>query len=96
MKNIVVITLVALVCWASPTLADEDIGIFETILQSSVSFSETNQALEEAIAASELQLHATHVVRVPDDKHEAKVYVLTSPAFAEAAAAEYSRRAMSK
>jgi len=32
----------------------ESIGIFETILES-------------AIAESELQLHASHVVRVPDD-----------------------------
>jgi len=91
MKNIVVISLVALVFSASPTLADEEIGIFETILQSSVSFAETNQALEEAIAASALQLHATHVVRVPDDAHQAKVYVLTSPAYVEAAAAESPR-----
>jgi hypothetical protein len=91
MKNTVLISLVALVLWASPTIADEDIGIFETVLQSSVSFSDTNQALEQAIAASDLQLHASHVVRVPDSKHEAKVYVLTSPAFVEAAASESAR-----
>lgn len=91
MKNIVVSVLVALALWASPTLADERIGIFETILESSVSFSATNDALEQAIAESGLRLHATHVVRVPDAMHEAKVYVLTSPAFAAVAAAEPSR-----
>ena len=91
MKNIVVTALVAFAFWASPTLADERIGIFEAVLESSVSFSETNQALEQALATSELQLQATHVVRVPDDMHQAKVYVLTSPAFAEAAAAESPR-----
>ncbi len=91
MKNIVVIALVTLLIWASPTLADESIGIFETVLESSVSFSETSQALEQALATSELRLQATHVVRVPDDMHQAKVYVLTSPAFAEAAAAESPR-----
>jgi hypothetical protein len=72
-------------------LADDEIGIFETVLESSVSFSETNDALAQAIAASELQLHATHVVRVPDSQHEAKVYVLTSPAFAAEAASESPR-----
>jgi len=90
MKKII-LALVALILWAPLSLADEDIGIFETILESSVSFSETNQALEEALAASDLKLHATHVVRVPDDMHQAKVYVLTSPAFLAAAAAESPR-----
>jgi len=90
MKRIVV-ALVALAVWAPPALADEDIGIFETILESSVSFSETNSAVEQAIAASELQLHAEHDVRVPGRKHQAKLYVLTSPAYVEAAAAEAPR-----
>lgn len=91
MKNIVAIALVAFALWASPTLADERIGIFEAIFESSVSFSATNEALEQAIAESGLQLQATHVVRVPEAMHQAKVYVLTSPAFAAAAAAEPPR-----
>ena len=91
MKKNIVVALVALVAWASPTLADDKIGIFETILESSVSFSATSDALEQAIAASDLQLHATHVVRVPDSQHEAKIFVLTSPAFAAEAASESPR-----
>jgi len=93
MNRVVVVALVALVCWASPTLADKDIGIFETLLESSVSFSETTDAIESALAGSEtgLVLHASHVVRVPDDTHQAKVYVLTSPAYTEAAAGESAR-----
>ena len=91
MKKNVAIALVALVVWASPALADEKIGIFETVLESSVSFPATNTALEQAIAASGLQLHATHVVRVPDSEHEAKLYVLTSPALVAAAADESPR-----
>jgi hypothetical protein len=92
-KNIVVVALLTLVFWAPATLADENIGIFETILESSVSFSETTDAIESAFAGSEtdLVLHASHVVRVPDDMHQAKVYVLTSPAYAEAAAGESAR-----
>ena len=93
MKNIVVISLLALLSWAPATFADESIGIFETIRESSVSFSETTDAIESALAKSgtELVLHASHVVRVPDDMHQAKVYVLTSPAYAEAAAGESPR-----
>lgn len=93
MKNIVVISLLALVSWAPATLAAESIGIFETVHESSVSFSETTGAIESALAGTEtgLVLHASHVVRVPDDMHQAKVYVLTSPAYAEAAAGESAR-----
>jgi ribosome-binding factor A len=92
-KNIVIVALLALVSWAPATLADESIGIFETIRESSVSFSETTDAIESGLAGSEteLVLHASHVVRVPDDMHQAKVYVLTSPAYAEAAAGESPR-----
>jgi len=91
MKKNVVVALVALVVWASPTLADDKIGIFETVLESSVSFSETNEALEQAIGGSKLQLHGTHVVTVPGGKHQATVYVLTSPALVDAAAGESPR-----
>jgi hypothetical protein len=91
MKKLVIV-LVALV-WAPPSFADDKIGIFETILESSVPFFETYTALEEAIAGSELQLQATHDVRVPGDEHKARLYVLTSPAFVDAAAAESPRTA---
>jgi len=93
MKNIVVTSLLALVSWAPATFAAESIGIFETLRESSVSFSETTGAIESALAGSEteLVLHASHVVRVPDDMHQAKVYVLTSPAYAGDAAGESPR-----
>jgi len=91
MKKVVVIALVVLAFWAPPVLADDSIGIFETILESSVSFSESNDALQQAITQSELQLHASHNVRLPNDLHQARVYVLTSPSFVEAAASESPR-----
>jgi uncharacterized protein (DUF302 family) len=91
MKYFVVFALVALVSWVPPANAADSIGIFETILESSISFEETTAALESAIAESELQLHASHVVRVPDDMQQAKVYVLTSPTYADAAASESPR-----
>ena len=79
--------------WAPLLFAEDEIGVFETLHESSVSFSETAAALEDAIAASSLNLHAMHDVRVPEDKHQARLYVLTSPAFIEAAAAESPRTA---
>ena len=90
MKKILVV-LVALISWAPLSYADDDIGIFETLLESSASFSETNTALEQAIGGSKLQLHGTHVVTVPGGKHQARLYVLTSPAFLDAAAGESPR-----
>jgi uncharacterized protein (DUF302 family) len=91
MKNGVVATLLALVLLVPATFADEGIGIFETVLESSVSFSETNTALQQAIADSGLQLHASHDIRVPYDRHQARIYVLTAPAFVDAATAESPR-----
>lgn len=91
MKKIIVM-LVALI-WAPPLFADDDFGVFETILRSSVSFDETAEALEQAIEASSLTLHAAHDIRVPEGRHEARLYVLTSPAFTEAAATESPRTA---
>ncbi|MBT8066238.1 MAG: hypothetical protein KJO09_03280 [Gammaproteobacteria bacterium] len=86
-----VVTIAALISAPLSLAANEKVGIFETLLESSQSFAETTQALEAAIDASALQLHASHDVRVPDGAHQARVYVLTSPAYAEAAAAESAR-----
>jgi len=57
MKRLVVAALAALI--ALPVLADDEIGIFETIYQSSVSFDETVAAIEAAAAGSSLQLHGS-------------------------------------
>jgi hypothetical protein len=85
-----VITIAALIS-APLSHAAEKFGIFETVLESSVSFSETTTAVEAAFEDSALVLHGSHEVRVPDGKHQAKVYVLTSPTYSEAAAAESVR-----
>jgi len=76
---------------APPAFSADGIGIFETVLESSVSFSETNDALKQAIDGSDLELHATHDVRLPNDLHQARVYVLTSRSFIATAAAESPR-----
>ena len=71
--------------------ADDEIGIFETIHSSTVSFEETATAVESGLRASGLTLHAIHDVRVPDDAQQARVYVLTSPEYMAAAAGESPR-----
>jgi len=86
-----VVTIAALISAPLSHAADDKIGIFESILESSQSFDETTAALEGALADSSLRLHGSHDVRVPDGKHQAKVYVLTSPAYADAAANESAR-----
>ncbi len=86
-----VVTIAALLSAPLSFAADEKIGIFETIFESSQPFAETVAALESAIGDSSLQLHGSHEVRVPDDKHQATVFVLTSPAYADAAASESAR-----
>ena len=85
------IVLIAALFSAPLSNAADKIGIFESILESSQSFSETTAALEAALEVSSLQLHAAHNVRVPGDRHQAKVYVLTSPRYAETAATESPR-----
>ena len=80
-----VITIAALFSAPLSFAADEELGIFEMIHVSTVSFDETAAALDEALAQSPLTLHASHDVRVPGDLHKARVYVLTSPAYADAA-----------
>jgi hypothetical protein len=79
------------VLFALPATAEEKIGIFETIYHSNASFTQTAAAIEAAAADSSLQLHGSLDVRVPDDAQQAKVFVLTSPNFVEAARAEVPR-----
>jgi hypothetical protein len=86
-----VITIAALISAPFSFAADEDIGIFETIRASSVSFDETTAAVDAAFAESGLVLHATHDVRVPGEQHRARVYVLTSPTYLDVAKAEPAR-----
>ena len=86
-----VITIAALVSAPFSFAADEKIGIFETIYASSVSFEETTAAVDAALATSGLNLHAVQDVRVPESKHQARVYVLTSPSYVDAAKAESPR-----
>jgi hypothetical protein len=86
MKKLVAAALAVLI--ALPALADDEIGIFETIYRSSASFDETAAAIVAAAAGSSLELHGSLDVRVPDGAQQAKVFVFTSQDFIEAARAE--------
>ena len=86
-----VVTIAALFSAPLSFAADEDIGIFELIRVSKLSFDETTAALDAAFATSDLELHAIHDVRVPDDMHKARVYVMTSPSYGDAAGDESPR-----
>jgi len=71
-------------------IADE-FGIFELLNKSSQSFADTRDAVESALTDSDLALLASHAVRVPGEKQQAHVFVLTSPAYLAAAAGESLR-----
>ncbi len=89
MKKLSVAVLAVL--FALPAPADDKIGIFETIYHSDASFAETAAAIEAAVAGSSLELHGSLDVRVPDNAQQAKVFVLTSPNYIDAARAEEPR-----
>jgi hypothetical protein len=92
MRRLVVLAVVVLGgFFAPPSQSADKFGVFETIYESSVSFAETAAEIEAAFAGYDLVLHGSHEIRLPDDTHKAKIFVLTSPAFAAAAAAEPAR-----
>jgi uncharacterized protein (DUF302 family) len=78
-------------CLVLSAQAAERIGIFETILESSQPFAETAAGVEAALNESGFELHATHDLRVPEGRHRARLFVLTSPAYRMAAAGESPR-----
>ncbi len=74
-----------LVMGMGQALAAEEYGIFERILEASGSFQDTTAALEKAIAESKFTLQGKRDLAYTDKQQEARVYVLISPAYMEAA-----------
>jgi uncharacterized protein (DUF302 family) len=87
LSHAVVAVLLCLPLFASPARAAEEIGIFERIVEASGSFEEATAALEKALSESKLTLHAKHDLKTPEGVQKARVYVLTSPAYLDAARA---------
>src|SRR3990172_7250346 len=68
--------------------AADEYGIFERILEASGSFNDTTAALEKALAESKLTLSSKRDLTYTDKQQQARVYVLTSPAYLDAAKGE--------
>jgi hypothetical protein len=77
--------VLAFVLGSSNAVAADEYGIFERILEASGSFNDTTAALEKALAESNLTLHAKRDMAYTDKVQQARVYVITSPAYMEAA-----------
>ena len=74
-----------LVVGAGQARAAEEYGIFERLLEASGSFQDTTTALEKAIAESKFTLQAKRDLTYTDKQQQARIYVLTSSAYMEAA-----------
>jgi len=77
--------LLVLIMWINPAFAGDEYGIFERILEGSGSFNDTTAALDKALAESRLTLHAKRDMVFNDKVQQARVYIVTSPAYMEAA-----------
>ncbi|MDO8705960.1 MAG: hypothetical protein Q7J84_13535 [Sulfuricaulis sp.] len=77
-----------LVMGINHALAAEEYGIFERILEASGTFNDTTTALDKALAESKLTLRAQRDLVFNDKVQQARVYVVTSPAYMEAAKGE--------
>ncbi|MDO8572687.1 MAG: hypothetical protein Q7S11_02840 [bacterium] len=64
---------------------DKDLGIFVRVLEASGSFEETTAALEKALGESKLTYHTKRDLIYDDKQQKARVYVLTSPTYMQAA-----------
>jgi hypothetical protein len=84
LRNLFAVSAV-LLAWSGVARAADEYGIFERLLTASGSFEETSAALEKSLGESKLTLHAKHDLKVPDGVQKARVYVLTSPTYLEAA-----------
>ena len=92
LKSIMPRTLITLVLafalGHANVMAAEEYGIFERVLEASGSFEDTTTALEKALTESKFTLHAKRDMVYVDKRQQARVYVLTSPAYMEAAQGE--------
>jgi len=88
--SVLIVAILTMLTNSSANAADE-FGAFELIHKSSQSFEETLAGVEAALQGSTLTIHAKHDVRVPEEKAQGSVFVLTSPAYMTAAASESPR-----
>ncbi len=75
----------AILGWCTNAVASEKYGVFERILDASGTFDQTTAALEQSLAGSNFVLHAKEDLAVPGNVQQARVYILTSPTYEDAA-----------
>ncbi len=83
---VVFVSALAWMALAGPAVAKSDeIGVFQKVLEADHDFATATATLEKSIAESSLELLGTLDVSVPDNAQKCRTYVLTSPAFNQAA-----------
>jgi uncharacterized protein (DUF302 family) len=91
--RVVAIVLTILIASSTTAQAAEEFGIFELLHRSSGNYDDTLQAVSAALESSGLTIHGQHEVRVPEQKQQAHVFILTLPEYLAAASAESPRTA---
>jgi len=85
-----------MLAFASTAMAKSaKVGIFQKVLEADDDFAEAAAALEQSIGTSNLELLGKMDIAVPDNAQKARTYILTSPAFNQAALGNMSADAIS-
>jgi hypothetical protein len=93
---VIFLSALALMALTGPAMAKSNqIGIFQKVLEADDDFATATAALEQSIAGSSLELLGKMDVTVPDDAQRCRAYVLTSPAFNQAAIGKMKSDALS-
>ena len=85
LKILFVSLVIMLAPFAVQAASGEDLGIFVRVLEASGSFADATAALEKALAESKLTLSSKRDLTYTDKQQQARVYVLTSPAYMQVA-----------
>ncbi len=94
--GIFLLAALALMVLADPAMAKNNaIGVFQKVLVADDDFATATAALEKSIAGSNLDLLGQLDISVPDDAQRCRTYVLSSPAFNEAALGKMKTDALS-
>lgn len=88
LKHVFLALALAAFGWMGAAQAAEEIGIFERINEASGNFADSAAALETALKESGLTLLASRDLTYEDKQQQARVFVLTSPTYMQAAAGE--------
>ena len=84
-------TILCLAMLSEATIAADEIGVFEAVHQSNAGYEETIRSVAIAFENSDLLVHASHEVRVPEGLQRGHIFVLTSPTYQALAKGESPR-----